>query len=681
MYKQLKNLILCCREENDICIILKNEGYECKRFDKLDDALENANEGMGLMVLSDDYPIQKLVVDNRILDVCKEKKLKVYFEYPMKFEGYDLNEPVKTGYERLAVSSGFFGEKLEELCVMMLNGCWYLPVENVVPHLCMAKVAGYDKAVFGLPEKIHPILFQSEKDPDIMVCTSCLSRVITARYAPVKRWKGLWEHLLYWISSGEFTGELSWKSTVGPTYGPDDKLPADIELKAMKRIYGWMRNYAIYSVDWKKGAIEGYESAIDHMGRQKIRNIVRGDCVAEVGMSMALDWNISKDPDKKDLSGAILDYVLSSPDFFQDDPNTPMYGLNNWYVNGPVFYGDDNARVVMATLVAAAMLNESRWDEKTLKNLLANLRTTNKLGFRHNRLDSRSFANGENWTYYAYEDTKVSYAPHYQAYLWAAFLWAYELTGYEEFLVKPRNALKMCMEVYPDGWTWTNSLTDEIANILLPLAFLVKVDDTPQHREWLTRIVEDLLEHMDETGAIKDAFGDISKGKYPPPQSNESYGTTEASIIQDGSEPATDLMYTTAYAFLGLHEAAEVLKDIKIKAAEDKLAEFLCRIQVSSDEHKYLDGVWMRCFDYEKWEYWGSSADIGWGAWCVESGWLNSWIPCVFALRREGKSIIDLADSDRFKKIIDDLAEEMFTERTVKFNGEKGFVSTMPGAE
>ena len=76
--------------------------------------------------------------------------------------------------------------------------------------------------------------------------------------------------------------------------------------------------------------------------------------------------------------------------------------------------------------------------------------------------------------------------------------------------------------------------------------------------------------------------------------------------------------------------------------AEDRLADFLCRIQVRSAAQPYLDGAWMRSFDYELWEYWGSSADQGWGAWSVESGWTNSWIPAGLALRRLGVSLFDL---------------------------------------
>lgn len=677
------NIVFCCNPNNDLYTALKDSEYEFKRDTNLENLIKEAENETGILILADYYPRQTVEIGQNILNMAEAKNLRLYIEYPLSLEGLNLGEPSRTKYERLVVSSDFFKSKLEKDTIMMLNGCWYLPVTGVEPHLCMAKAAGYSKIVYGLPEKVFPILFQMKENENILVSSSCLSNFITARYAPYVYWKNLWEYLLGWISRGEYTFNLKWEPGVGPTYKKNDVAPADLEISALQRSFSWFRNHAVYSVDPKKGAIEGFESGIDHMGRQMIRNVTRSDCVSESAMVLALDWHLNKDPDKKYLSKEILDYVWS-PVFFQGDPNSPMYGLNNWYENGPVFYGDDNARVIMATLLARSIIDTDRWDERVLKCLLANLRTTNKLGFRYNRLEYSSFLpKDRSWSFYMNDDEYTSYSPHYQAYLWAAYIWAYSLTGYNQFLDISKNALRMCMEVYPEKWYWTNSLTAEISRIILPLAFLVRVEDTQEYREWLYRAAGDLLKYMDESGAIQDMFGELKNGKYPPPQSNDNYGTTEASLIQNNGDPATDLLYTTNWAFLGLHEAAIATGDKLFKEAEDRLAEFLCRIQVKSEYHKYLDGAWMRSFDFKKWEYWGSSADIGWGAWCVESGWVNSWIACVLAMRHKRESIFNLAAADKFKKISPVLIEEMFTEKSLPLHGSnKGnFVSSMPGAE
>ena len=64
----------------------------------------------------------------------------------------------------------------------------------------------------------------------------------------------------------------------------------------------------------------------------------------------------------------------------------------------------------------------------------------------------------------------------------------------------------------------------------------------------------------------------------------------------------------------GLHEAAVVLQNATIKKKEDRLAEYIVRLQTHSSEHPELDGAFFRAWDYRKWEVWASDADIGWYA-------------------------------------------------------------------
>jgi len=85
----------------------------------------------------------------------------------------------------------------------------------------------------------------------------------------------------------------------------------------------------------------------------------------------------------------------------------------------------------------------------------------------------------------------------------------------------------------------------------------------------------------------------------------------------------------------------------------------LCRVQVRSREHPFIDGAWMRSFDDSLWEYWGSSSDLGWGAWCVESGWTNSWIAATLAMRIMDAALFDDSAADRFAGIFPRVRDEM----------------------
>src|SRR2546427_13267004 len=90
------------------------------------------------------------------------------------------------------------------------------------------------------------------------------------------------------------------------------------------------------------------------------------------------------------------------------------------------------------------------------------------------------------------------------------------------------------------------------------------------------------------------------------PQNNEAYGTGETPLIQKNGDPACDQLYTTGFALLGLHEAVAATGDVELKKAEDKLADFLVRVQTRSERHPELSGAWMRAFDFQRWDYWAS---------------------------------------------------------------------------
>lgn len=647
-----------CDPDNDLYRVATACGLPSTRHASLADAVAAAPTGGAVLCLADDYPRPGAAVPGVLLEQAAGKGLRLYLEYPRAAGGLRLGEPRPTQWERAVVASGFFGAALPAHRILALHGCWHLPVEAPAPHLVVARVAGYHRAVYGLPEEAATLLFEADLPAPTLVAATKLSQFVTARYGPAPAWAAIWEAILEWLRPGATIPRLTWAPAVGLTAGAHEPLPAGAEADAFTRSVAWFRDHVVYSIDWKKGAIEGFESGIDHRGRQLSRNWPRGDCTGETAMVFAWDWAVRRDPSSRQRAGQVLDYVLSAPDFYHDDPTDPAWGLNNWFDRGPVFYGDDNARVLMPALAVARLTGDDRWDERILRCVLGNLRTTGSLGFRRPRIDLHQFHERGGWTALR-DEAHVHHAPHYQAYLWATFLWAHALTGDPELLAKPRNAIRMAMAAYPDGWKWTNGIAQEMARMLLPLAFLVRVDDTAEHRGWLARMAGELLALMQPCGAIREQLGAPGMGSYGAPQTNEEYGTREATLIQENGEPACDLLYTTNYAFLGLHEAAAATGDDGLREAADRLAGFLCRIQVRSREQPYLDGAWMRAFDYELWEYWGSSADLGWGAWSVESGWTNTWIAAVLAMRQLGTTLFDTSLAPRLHALYPALREEM----------------------
>ena len=57
-------------------------------------------------------------------------------------------------------------------------------------------------------------------------------------------------------------------------------------------------------------------------------------------------------------------------------------------------------------------------------------------------------------------------------------------------------------------------------------------------------------------------------------------------------------------------------------------------------------GAWFRAFDFEKWEYWASDGDWGYGPWVTDNGWTNGWIMTAMALRETNTTLWDVMSEE-----------------------------------
>lgn len=669
-------------------------GVKPPRYNTPDAAVKAAPARSGVLIMADGYPLGTTEVPPTVLDQAAAKSLRLYVEYPTALPGLEIGKPRASNIERAVVVSNFFGPSLEKMRILAINDLHFLHATGK-SYIVAARVAGFDTAVFGLPKDVTPILFEHPQG-NILVSTTKLSHFVTGRYAPQNAWRALWQGVLGWLCPGKPVPELVWTPVVRPTYWREEPLPPDAEKQALRRGIEWfIRSKLILPPsrvkevddaivhansraptppadapvgDGSLGILEAPLSVILSDGTQMQSVSRRGDCIAESAMALAFGGKIFGDQEKNIIARNLLNFYYFTSDARKKergDPKHGAYGLIAWGISMPALYvanyGDDNARLLMGTMAAAALMDDDRWDEAMMMCLLANLRTTGQMGFRGDRIDITQLSS-QGWRPF-FERKIVSYSPHMEAYLWACYLWAYQRTGFELFYKLARNALRMTMKVYTDGWRWTNGLAQEKARILLPLAWLVRVKDTPQHCQWLKQAVDGLLVLQEPCGAIREELGLSGRGMFPPPASNEAYGSGEASLIQQNGDPVSDLLYTTNFAFLGLHEAAAATGAPRIRDAEDKLAKFLCRIQIRSEAHPSLDGGWFRAFDFKRWEAWGSNADVGWGAWAIESGWTQGWITSVLSMRQMNTSLWELTAKSNISRHFDQYCKIMLSER------------------
>ena len=632
---------------------------DAKTTDSLEKAIAKAKKGSPILCLGGDYPIpSECRLSDELLAKAQKKQLKLYVEYADECGRLAFGEAVQPPYSRFCISSPVFGKSLPPFRILVPHSCWARPVNaEVAPLMVLARVAGYRKAVFGLPENTLPILFFHPDYPNVLVATSGLSHFARGRYAPEKDWLALWNWILEWLGADERI--LCCDTQVHPTFGAKGRLPKKSEMTAFQRNREWLRNYMIGSTNM---VYEGFTSGIDEKGSQRMGTHARGDCTGEVLPVFAYGWKHDHNPKDKQLTLGILKnlfgHSLGDSYLLCDDKTNPCYGMLRFYDNLDAYYGDDNLRSAMGCILASEWIGTDLYDEQILRCLLSVLRTTGPLGFRETALRYPAvFADGKNWDYFRDKPT-VNLRAHSQGWMWAGFIMAWRATGHAPFLQKGKLGIRAYMKKFPDEVTWTNGLAQEIARMLLPLAMLVEVEDTKANRALLEKCFRQLEPQLDH-GGVRELLGKREHAMYPAPDSNEKYGVTEAPLIQENGDPCCDLLYTTNYAFPGLHEAALATGNPKYAAAADKMADFLARIQSTSKSHPELDGLWFRGFDTELWEYFGSSADTGWSAWCVETGWTNSWIPLTFALRHEKQSMLSCVTPKRFVKILPKLLEEM----------------------
>jgi hypothetical protein len=669
-------IVFNCKPGNDLYTVLTASGVSCPRYDTAEEAIERAPSGATVLVLADEYPQTTTRVDPGLFDKAAAKQIQLYIEYPSSIPGLQVGTPRKTQWERVVVSSGVFGEALPRLRILMVHGCHFTPMTGSNPLLIVGRVAGFDKAVFDLPQNQSPILFEIP-DLRLVIATTKLSGFVSGRYAPTKDWQVFWERMLGRLANSPPV-PLKITPVVRPSYGPSDTLPPDAEKRSLTALTRWVINARLLvhpsreaeihkllsgntemwpalgldtpTGDGSHGLLEGFDSAIAWDGSQQQRLPLRSDCHAEIAACMALDWVVNKNADSRRIAENLLDYVFFTSETMRGargNPEHPAFGHVAWGMVSPLWqianYGDDDGRVIEAAIVAAACLRSDRWDEPILRALLANLRTTGALGFREERVDIGPLERF-GWKHF-HDASPVILCPHYEAAIWACYLWAYQHTGHAPFLEKAKTAIRVTMEGYPGQWRWQNN--PERVRMAHCLAWLVRVEDTPEHRAWLKRMCGDLLSCQDATGAIAEVIGKKGNAFYMPPTSNEEYGTREMPIIQESGDGASDQLYVTGFSLLVLHEAAAVLNDPAIKEAENKLAAYLCRIQVRSDRMPYLNGGWFRAFDFKRWEYWASSGDAGWGAWSLEAGWGQAWAAATMGLRSLNTTIWDLTADSR----------------------------------
>jgi len=595
-------------------------------------------------------------------NLAMQGKARLFIEIPSSCPGLEFGDCMYS--ENLKIRPVITDNAIDQLppmSIMSMHNFAFRRVNCAVGRTILtgSKVAGYRKAVFGLTEECFPLLFFHPQSENILISASIISNFRRGRFAPVKDWQLLIGFVLGFICGDDRVHDIKINMPVHPAYDAAAALPPDAEKAAFRRCLEWFNREMLYCMHGEWGVFEGFASLINENGIQTVQPGMRGDCMGETVLALAVDAALSGRPSSREISSQLLKTLFTSGRISDINPASQTYGGLWFYENLPVVYGDDNSRAGFGAVLAGELLDHQANISDIIRMAYSLLRTTGPSGLRRpNLINPRNFTRGRTWENYQQEIFEEC-RPHYQAYHWAFNLQMYVLTEDRDFLISAKNAMQKAAEVFPD-YLWQNGASTDWARVLLPFAMLVEVEDTPENRQQLKKMADYFISKMNEYGVVPELMGKRELGKYPSPESNKDYGKQEAALVQNNGDEVCDMLYTMNYAFIGMHEAYMATGDKDYKAACDRIADFLCRVQIRSDEQFMLDGCWMRGFDYSLWEYFGNSSDTGWGPWCVETGWTNAWIALTLGLRQLNRPLLSRRQKDLYKAQAPEIKKEMF---------------------
>ena len=599
-----------------------------------------------------------------MLEAARRNEARIILECPAAYPGLEFGDEIYADSfkARSVVADNWFGDVLP-LCRILTQHNFVLRVVNTVvkPHLVAARVAGYRDACFGLDDaEKHPLLFEAPDCSNILISVTPLASFIRSRFAPAADWKVVIGKLLGFLDGSDSMVKIDYELSVRPTYKADDVLPEDVEAAAFKRNAEWFYREMIYNHHGNIGVFEGLTSVIDVTGRQWVMPAMRGDCLGECSAVGALDYAISGERAGREMAEGLIRTMLDTPKVRDCCQASQTFASLFFDDSNRSVYGDDNSRAALGAILSEELLDNPKHAKRLLQLGYSLLRTTGPNGLRTpSLLQPEHFQGGKTWMYYR-ENNYEKCHPHYQAWHWALNCQLYALSGDKRFLDSAIAAMKEANKCFPDFY-WQNGASGDWCRILLPYAMLVEVDDTPEHREWLDKVVKFFIGKLNEYFTVPEVMGKIELGHYPSPSCNADHGRGEAALVQFNGDPACDLLYSVNYGFIGLHEAYMATGNAEYKAALDGMADFFCRIQATSLDQPYIDGAWLRGFDYNLWEFFGSASDAGWGPWCVETGWTNAWIAAALALRQLNRPLLCRKHAEVYQSLAPEVAQMMFT--------------------
>jgi hypothetical protein len=339
----------------------------------------------------------------------------------------------------------------------------------------------------------------------------------------------------------------------------------------------------------------------------------RADCVVQSALLFDLAAEALREPALRAVADNLLDYLLRRSCLPDADPNSPTCALWGWanpiYLKN--FWTDDNSWVATLLLLLARRgrpelrapgLAAARALHRHCVDFMTHVREKGKetplegapvLGLRLNPhwfgLVAMTCAHA------AAEDADTDYAPFVRDY-------------HRIVLSGPPAYDRRSVEAARSGLPWAVS---EYAYLALTASVCAARFRSPDLRDVARHAADTLLRFQAPDGHFR----------------SEHYETP-------AGEHLADMIYTQNWATLGLYHAAKALDSAPYRAAFQRSAEFLVRIQDTAPE-PWFRGCWRGLYDTRA-GLWGGGDRYEGGQGSIYSGWTNAPISIALLLDHLG---------------------------------------------
>lgn len=388
-------------------------------------------------------------------------------------------------------------------------------------------------------------------------------------------------------------------------------------LRALERNMLWYeRSGALLKPDGTLGVSEWVsgpdtEGVRIACGAEQQQSPERADCVFESALAFWLYGKLAGSARHRRIAENMLARIM---DFQRLERGDPGYGLWNTRGRGGPAFQDDTSWATICGLAAYRYTKNKMFLERGLLSAKAQARAFGP----DDRLRAPAYAKAPQPVSLTQQADEH---PHSGGCVLSAWLYTYGITGDRSYLELALPMLQKMVEGFPKIPRYIISKTCESARFLLPLALACAYSPDPFFKKALREQADYLRSRTDRCGAIQEEGSNIG--------GNVEGG--DLGLTYDADEKISDQLYCTSFAAMNFWIAYKATGERAYLEDFVRTADYLVRIQVESPD-AMIDGGWMRGFDYSLWEYYGSNADQGWNAYCLETGWTNAIIDMALGL-------------------------------------------------